>query len=137
MRIAVLAALVLAACSREAEPSEFQGGSFAGTGRDRLCIANDAQGQRAGLIVYGAGDSNCSASGRLEPGAKNIGWTLAPHGERDCRLALTSAGDSYTIGAVSAACEYYCGPGARFGGQRFDREAAISPVTDFAGDPLC
>ena len=35
-----------------------------GEGRDRLCIAGEAGNYRAGLIAYGQGDVNCSASGR-------------------------------------------------------------------------
>jgi len=137
MRFAVLAALFLAACSREETSPKLQSGSFAGAGRDRFCIANDAQGQRAGLIIYGTGDSNCSVHGRLASSEKGVGATLVPHGDRDCRLALMSAGDRYTIASVSAACEYYCGPGARFSSQRFEREVTTDGVTDFTGEALC
>jgi len=137
MRFAIFAALSLAACSREEISPKLQSGSFAGAGRDRLCIANDAQGQRAGLIIYGTGDDNCSVSGRLASSQKGVGATLSPHGDPDCRLALMSAGDRYTITSVSAACDYYCGPGARFGNQRFEREVSTGVATDFAGDRLC
>ena len=134
MRIAVLAVIVLAACSGEPEPKG-RSGSFSGAGRDRLCIADEAQDQRAGLVIYGAGDGNCSASGRLERGA--AGWILVPRGEGNCRISLLTTGDGYSVGKVTAACDYYCGPGASFEGQRFEREATIGIVTDLAGDPLC
>ncbi len=122
MRSFILAVMLLAGCSGEAI---IEDGSFAGQGRDRLCIA----GERAGVIVYGAGDSNCSASGRLE------GLVLVPRGEGECRIGLIEEGGGYGINAVSAGCDYYCGAGSSFKKQRFAR--STGPVVDLEGDPLC
>ncbi len=135
MRSISFALLMLTGCSSGEERSDLRSGSFAAAGRDRLCIADEAQSRRAGLIVYDAGDGNCSASGRLERGA--AGWILVPRGEGNCRISLLTTGDGYSIGKAAAACDYYCGPGASFEGQRFKREATIGTVADFAGDPLC
>ena len=138
MRILILAfALTAAACARE-EPAA-QGlavGSFTSGDRDALCIAGPAGSQRAGFIVYGAGNSNCSASGKIEQAEGR--WTLVPDGESACRIPLTPRGGTVTFGAAPEACAYYCAPGASFDGKDFTQvESTSTPPKDFAGDPLC
>jgi hypothetical protein len=130
MRILV-PVLLLAACSPEApeEPTERQ--LYAGEGRDRLCVA----GQRGGFITYGAGDANCSARGRIERTGDQL--ALNPDGDSDCRIEAKVSGDRVALGARSAACAYYCGPGADYTGKGFAESASASPAVDFAGDPLC
>ncbi len=136
MRCLILAALLVTACSQEqAAPPGAPTGAFAGTGRNALCIAGEAGAQRAGLIVYGEGDMNCSASGKLEDAGEAL--ALVPSGESECRIPLTVAGEMVTIGAVPVACAYYCAPGARLEGQAFKHSPEARPVTDFGGDPLC
>ena len=137
MRLLLLSALTLTACSNEpaARPSDVLAGTYIGAGRNALCIAGEGGVQRAGVIVYGEGDLNCSASGRLDPTGGTL--MLIPSGETECRIPLNVAGEMVTIGAVPAACAYYCAPGARLEGQAFTRSAEALPVTDFAGDPLC
>ncbi len=137
MRFLLLSVFAITACSNEpaAPPSDVINGSFVGTGRNALCIAGEAGARRAGVIVYGEGDLNCSASGRIE--ATGGALALVPSGDAECRIALDVAGETVTIGAVPAACAYYCAPGARLEGQAFTRSAKALPVTDFAGDPLC
>ena len=46
----------------------------------------DGGAQRAGFIVYGEGDANCSASGRIEQAG--AGWALVPTGDAECRIPL-------------------------------------------------
>ncbi len=137
MRLPILFALALTACSNEplAPPPDALTGSFVGTGRNALCLAGEGGARRAGVIVYGEGDLNCSASGRIE--ATGGALALVPSGDAECRIALDVAGETVTIGAVPAACAYYCAPGARLEGQAFTRSAEALPVTDFAGGPLC
>ena len=135
MRFFPLAALLVAACSQDTAAPDLATGRYAGEGRNRLCIAGDAPGRRAGVIAYGAGDANCSASGRLEQGA--AGWMLVPRGETECRIPLAVTGGEVRIGEVPAACSYYCGPGATLSGKAFAQDPRAAPVTDFAGDPLC
>jgi hypothetical protein len=134
---AVALLMLITGCSgpkpTSAEQAELQ--SFSGSGRDRLCIAKQGGVQRAGLIVYGAGDSNCSASGTLVKAGSN--WQLVPQGEGACRIGLAMSGSELAVTAVPAACTYYCAPGATLAGKRFARDAKASKVTDLAGDPLC
>jgi hypothetical protein len=137
MRLLLLSALTLTACSNEpvARPPAVLAGSFVGVGRNALCIAGEGRAQRAGVIVYGEGDLNCSASGKIDATGSML--VLIPSGETECRIPLNVAGETVTIGAVPAACAYYCVPGARLEGQAFRRSSEARPVTDFAGDPLC
>ena len=135
MRMIWAISLLLAACSGQPAETGLQGGTFAGEGRDRLCIAGEAGAQRAGLIAYGTGDVNCSASGSLEHAGQ--AWVLVPKGEGDCRIPLNINGQNVTIGKVPAACSYYCGPGASLEGKQFGQLNQAENVTDLAGDPLC
>ena len=76
MRPILLFALLLTACSRQpAEPS-ISTGTYAGNGRDRLCIVGEPGNYRAGLIAFGDDDANCTAAGRLE--RTGAGWSLVP-----------------------------------------------------------
>ena len=128
-------AMLLSACSQQPAEPTVTGGTFAGTGRDRLCIAGEVGALRAGLIAYGTGNANCSAAGSLQRSGQN--WVLVPKGEGDCRIPLDIAENSFRIGQTSAACSYYCGPGATLTGKTFNRTDAGSKAVDLAGDPLC
>lgn len=142
MRLMTLSMLLLAACSKTQPTPQDATQLFAGEGRNALCLTGAAEQQRGGLIVYGGGDSNCSARGRIErAGAR---FALIPSGEGACRIAFSINVDRLLLGPVEPSCAYYCGPGAGFGGARFERvnssdatAAANSPMTDFAGEPLC
>ena len=135
MKRILLIAFPLAACSQEAAQPSLATGTFAGEGRDRLCIAGEPGAYRAGLIAYGAGDANCSAAGRLDQ--VGGGWVLVPKGEGDCRIPIEIDGNTVRLGQAPAACSYYCGPGASLAGKTFNRSDMGAKVVDFAGDPLC
>lgn len=130
MRILPLAFL-LAACSPEAAKPPAERLLYAGEGRDRLCVS----GGRGGLIVYGEEDANCSARGRIERSAGRL--VLIPDSDSDCRIEAKLDGERIGLGARSAACAYYCGPGADYAGKGLARNDSASPAVDFAGDPLC
>ena len=123
MRCLILAfALFASACAQEEPPppkavTGLPPGIFAGRERDGLCISGNGAVQRAGFIVYGAGNSNCSASGKIEQAEGR--WTLVPDGESACRIPLTPRGGTVTLGAAPAACAYYCAPGVSFDGKEF------------------
>ena len=135
MRPILPLALLLAACSNPpAEPS-LATGTFAGQGRDRLCIAGEPGNYRGGLIAFGSGDVNCSASGRIESRAGQ--FALVPRGEGDCRIPLAIEGNGVRIGQVPEACAYYCGPGSTMTGKTYNRSDMGSKATDLAGDALC
>jgi len=136
MRYLLPCFIILASCSQgEAPAPSIATGSFAGEGRDRLCIAGEAGNYRGGLIAFGEGDVNCSASGKIE--AQNGKFSLVPRGEGGCRIPISVEGDTVRIGEVPAACSYYCGPGASMAGKSFNRAGSGTTATDLAGDPLC
>ncbi len=136
MRLLLLSLLALTGCSKESPaPPGAPGGTFIGAGRNAMCIAGGRGAQRAGIIVYGEGNLNCSASGTLEVAGGAM--TLVPSGDAECRIPITLTAGTMTIGALPAACAYYCATGARLDGQAFTGSAEARPVTDFAGDPLC
>jgi hypothetical protein len=130
MRI-IFTVLLLTACSPDAAEAPAEHLLYAGESRDRLCVA----GQRGGLIIYGAGDTNCSARGHVDRSGDRL--TLIPDGDPDCRIEATLAGDTLRLGARSPSCAYYCGPGADFADKALAKDAAASLAKDFAGDPLC
>jgi len=123
--------LVLAACSPQAAKPPAEQLIYAGGSRDRLCLA----GERGGFIVYGEGDANCTARGRVDRTGDRL--VLTPDGDPDCRIEAKLDGNRLTLGARAEACDYYCGPGADFVGKWLTRNASASPAVDFAGDPLC
>ena len=135
MRIIPVTFLLLSACSQEPSQPTLSTGTFAGQGRDRLCIAGEAGAYRAGLIAYGDGNANCSASGRMETAGKD--WVLVPRGEGGCRIPITIDGNIVRVGQVPAACSYYCGPGAALVGRSYNRADMGAKAVDLAGDPLC
>ncbi|WP_114226508.1 MULTISPECIES: hypothetical protein [Sphingomonas] len=129
-----LIAGALAACRQQPSPTNNVAAtpapvlSFAGTGRDRLCLA----GNRAAFITYAAaGDHNCSVRGTL------AGATLTADGDAQCQVTVTRTGDSIRLGPIAPNCAYYCAAPASFAGKTFTRTPKPEPVTDLAGDPLC
>ena len=127
--------LILGACSKEVPDQSLTPGTFAGEGRDRLCIAGGPNNYRAGLIAYGTGDTNCTASGRIDTEGGQI--ALVPSGDTTCRVPLTIEGNTVRVGDVAATCSYYCGPGASMAGKTFNRSDMGAKAVDLVGDPLC
>lgn len=141
MRLLFALSLLLAACSQQpAEPRQSNDMEVwtAGT-RDRLCI----KGDRAGFIVYGKGDANCSARGRVSRDGDAI--RITPDGETKCHFdGHEWVGDGPrrmmafgVAGKGDEACNYYCGPGASLKQVQFGIANGKSDATDLAGDPLC
>ena len=139
MRIFILVVLLLTACSKEAPPAPSGGlapGIFAAGERDALCVMGIGKVQTAGFISHGAGNENCSASGRIVE-AKGQ-WFLQPAGDADCRIPLRVTKEGIALGAGAAACAYYCAPGLDFAGKSFTRIAQTKArPADIAGDALC
>ena len=137
MRFLILAVLLLSSCAKEEPgPPGIPAGTFAAGERDGLCISGLAGAQRAGFVVYGPGDTNCSASGRLQGSDAN--WTLVPEGEGECNIPLRIQGGTIALGRAAPSCAYYCAPGVTFEGKSFQRvEWNSRQVTDLAGDLLC
>jgi hypothetical protein len=122
--------LLLNACSQEPAAPKSEPVVYA-NGRDRLCV----DGAKAGFIVYGSADSNCSARGRIE--RSQAAASFIPAGDLDCKIALNFKDDQVTFSPATPSCAFYCGPGAGFDGKRLPKAASASPAVDFAGDPLC
>jgi len=135
MRMIIPVALLVAACSQQAENPSILTGTYAGQGRDRLCIAGEAGNYRGGLIAFGKGDVNCSASGRVM--VEGGQYILVPRGEGECRIPLIIEGNVVRIGRPPAACAYYCGPGADMAGRSYNRADMGAQAVDLAGDPFC
>ncbi len=137
MRCFLIAILLTAAACAKEEPasSGLASGIFTGNGSDALCIADEVGAQRAGFVVYGADDANCSASGRIEPAGAS--YNLIPAGDTACKIPFSVDADQINFGPARPSCAYYCGPGVSFGGKSFRRSANAKPVTDLVGDPLC
>lgn len=146
MRIVVAAlALLLPGCGRSEEPAADQPSNlaaqaapatlatFAGAGRNRLCLNEEAG--RAAFVTYGEGNANCTASGTLQRSGDAA--MLVPDGDEICRIELQIAGSNVSLGPSSPSCAYYCGPSASYAGARFERREQPEPVTDLAREPLC
>ena len=135
MRSLIPMVMLLAACSQQAENPSIPTGTYAGEGRDRLCIAGGVGDYRGGLIAFGPSDINCSASGSVVvEGGK---FLLIPRGEGDCRIPLEISGNVVRVGEPPAACGYYCGPGADMAGRTYNKADMGAKAVDLAGDPLC
>jgi hypothetical protein len=135
MRTILPIALLLAACTPRSENPSVPTGTYAGQGRDRLCIAGEPGNYRGGFIAFSQGDVNCSASGRVA--AEGGKYLLVPRGEGECRIPLEIKGNVVRIGQPPAACAYYCGPGAAMAGQTYNKADMGAKAVDLAGDPLC
>jgi hypothetical protein len=136
-------ALSLSGCGQGAEDVAFPQpkagaiGSYAGEGRDRLCLKDGEP--EGGLITFAAtGDSNCSLrfATRYAEGSTASG-TLATANDPSCTIPFSREEGRLTLGTPAPGCAYYCGPGAALEGKSFVRMDKNEPVTDLAGDPLC
>lgn len=135
MRTFIPMAFLLVGCSQQAENPSIPTGTYAGQERDRLCIAGEAGNYRGGLIAFGQGDINCSASGRVT--AEGGKYVLIPRGEGECRIPFEIEDNVVRIGQPPAACAYYCGPGAELAGRTYNKADMGAKAVDLAGDPLC
>jgi hypothetical protein len=141
MRLLILIVpLMLAGCEAEAPEAEAVAAStlkaghyFQADGRGRLCVRPGEGSQRAIFIAYGKGGAaNCSASGTLEPSGNGV--VLVPAGEGGCQIPVRGEGERLTLGPAPAACDYYCGPGLKLGGQSF--QWTDTSTADVVADPL-
>ena len=128
----------LAPPEQQREGQQPQTRTFAGTGRDRLCLQSGTS--RMGLVSYAeTGDTNCTIRGQLQVDQGSARTHLIPDGDQTCRIpvVLRDQGRIMEVGAAGQACAYYCGSSASFAGKSFQATPAPVPVTDLAGDPLC
>ena len=141
MRIIITLALLVSACSGKApEKAPDTGpalavGTYAGDGRDRLCVVGEAGAQRAGFVSYGSGETNCTMSGTIE--AKGAVFVLKPKGDLRCSVDVSVNDGRVSLSPGTPACSYYCGPDATFANKNFRRDDKATPAVDLAGDKLC
>jgi len=137
MRIIITLALLVSACSGKAPDKgpALAVGTYAGDGRDRLCVVGEAGAQRAGFVSYGSGETNCTMSGTIE--AKGAVFVLKPKGDSRCSVDVRVNDGRVSLAPGTPACSYYCGPGATFASKNFRRDAQAIPAVDLAGDKLC
>ena len=137
MRIIITLALLVSACSGTT-PDKGRAlavGTYAGDGRDRLCVVGEAGVQRAGFISYGPSQANCTMSGTIE--AKGARFVLKPASDSRCAVDVSVNDGRVSLAPGTLACSYYCGPGATFANKSFKRDDKATPAVDFAGDKLC
>jgi hypothetical protein len=137
MRIIITLALLVSACSGKAPDKgpALAVGTYAGEGRDRLCVVGEAGVQRAGFVSYGPGHANCTMSGRIE--ANGAGFVLTPAGDSRCLVDVSVNDGRISLAPGTPACHYYCGPSASFANKNFRRDDKATPAVDLAGDKLC
>ena len=137
MRIIITLALLVSACSGTTPDKgpALAVGTYAGDGRDRLCVVGEAGVQRAGFISYGPSQANCTMSGTIE--AKGARFVLKPASDSRCAVDVSVNDGRVSLAPGTLACSYYCGPGATFANKSFKRDDKATPAVDFAGDKLC
>ena len=137
MRIIITLALLVSGCSGKAPDKgpAMAVGSYAGEGRDRLCVVGEPGVQHAGFISYGSGEANCTMSGTIE--SKGAVFVLNPKGDSRCSVELSVNDGRVSLAPGTPACSYYCGPGATFANMNFRRDDKATPAVDLAGEKLC
>ena len=91
---------------------------------------------RGGLIAYGAGDVNCSASGRLDGArAGMVRWSRAAKAIAGFRLTIE--GNAVRIGQVAGGLRLLLRAGRDDGRQDVQSGRHGATAVDLAGDPLC
>jgi len=137
MRWVCLSALMLAGCSENGAAD--LAGTYAGPGRDRLCIVKKGEDLVVGAIVYGQGDANCTfrGTGVDQQIATKTALKIRPTGDSECEFRIDGNPSLLTLHASGSACNYYCGPGASLEGKTVKRLPQRETVNDFGGDPLC
>lgn len=108
--------------------------TYAGEGRDRLCLSREPGGVAAFVTYAASGNANCSIRGTWTDGE---GAAIRPNGDERCTIRIDSEGNAVTLLDGGPACAYYCGPNASFAGRSFTEKADAGRAVDLAGDPLC
>ena len=163
-RLAVMLALSAAACSGEpatkapaatdgasaapqtaapAQPAGLTGLYEGGQAprRNQLCVTQDGETLRFGLVVWGAGQNSCSGIGTATRDRDRL--RLAMAGDEACRIDATLGADGAIMlpSRTPAGCAYYCGAGANMAGVRLERAGggaeAARRARDLVGEPLC
>jgi hypothetical protein len=112
----------------------------AGTPPSQLCISEQRQVARFGLVTRRDGRPGCSGAGTATRAGPIL--RLVMNGESACAIEARLDSGRVTFPArLPRGCSYYCAPGADAGGVVFvktggSREDALR-ARDIVGDPLC
>ena len=148
---AAVAACFLAGCGGNGADSGGAAGSGAVSGlyaqtegehRGQLCLVErEGRAGSFGVITWGRGDANCSASGAVRRDGSKL--TLLLDGDESCAIEAQFE-DSVvrvTSGLSGECARYYCAGGASLDGAQFFRSElgneGAAKERDLAGDPLC
>ncbi len=117
----------------------YEGGSA--PRRNQLCVTQDGDTLRFGLVVWGAGQNSCSGIGTATRDRDML--RLAMAGDEACRIDATVGADGAIMlpARTPAGCAYYCGAGASLADVRLERAGggaeAARRARDLVGEPLC
>ena len=133
---ALVLPILCAACGESPTPMEPERTAETWrNGRDGLCLVREGQALKAGLIVYGPDNMNCSLAGPAARDGDRL--QITPRGDAACRVEIRLEGNRAVLGERPPACSYYCGPSANYSRRTLERSANGASVTDFAGGALC
>jgi hypothetical protein len=117
----------------------FEGGE--GPQRNQLCIVQEKDQARFGLVVWGSNQHSCSGTGVASRGGGG-GLRLAMSGDSECVIqAEFSDGQIVMPDTLPQGCAYYCGARARMESVTFTRQgssrADALKAKDLVGEALC
>jgi hypothetical protein len=109
------------------------------TARSQICLLDEGDDYRFGLVLRGADSLSCSGAGSATVSGDRLLFTMA--GDQPCTLEARVVGARLELVAPApASCAYYCAPGValagtfdKVGGERSDALRA----RDLVGDTLC
>ena len=116
-------------------------GQVQGEQKARMCMVSDASGTAEfGIVTATAQGAVCSGAGEAVRQGDIIRLTMT--GDEECVIDASLAGTRVTLPAsVPDGCDYYCGEGATFAGEIFEKTGGTAGdamrAADLAGDPLC
>lgn len=151
MRTFLLLLAALAGCSEQPAPpvvASAEGTVLTGlyerpgsaSAPDRMCIVEDDEAARFGLVGWGEGGRNCTAKGRVI--REGSALDLRIDGDPACTLTAAATATGLLLAKPRGAeCGYYCGVGGELSEGAFTRVATTAvearKATDVVGEPLC
>lgn len=106
----------------------------------QLCIMEEGNAARFGLVIRRNGRPGCSGAGTVTRDGATLRLTMT--GDSPCAIAAQIEGGRVTFPAgMPSGCSYYCAPGIVMGGTRFDKTGGTrqdaARARDVVGDRLC
>jgi hypothetical protein len=106
----------------------------------QLCIVEQRERARFGLVTWQGERSGCSGAGSAVRNGPTLRLTM--DGESACTIEARIADGRVSLPAnAPRGCSYYCAPGAPLAGLAFTKTGGTSQdalrARDLVGDPLC